>query len=79
MNMYERAIFEVGAVLEGYTFDQKFHATGFGGAPNYLEDELENGKNSKCWNLDGSPICNIVEAKVPGTTGILSTYRNAVT
>ena len=31
MNPYERAIFEVGSVLESYTYDKKSHLQGFGG------------------------------------------------
>ena len=33
MNLYERAIYEVCAVLRHYTHDNKFHFLGFGGEP----------------------------------------------
>jgi hypothetical protein len=78
LNKYERAIFEVGCVLTDYIFDKKFHALGFGGAPNYLQDPEENGKNSRCWNLDGSPLSNLIDAKVDGVNGSLAAYQNAV-
>lgn len=64
MNQYELALYEVGSVLEGYTYDEKFHLLGFGGAPCYLIDKLESGKNQRCWNLDGSQFSSVIEAKV---------------
>lgn len=38
MNPYEKAIFEIGSVLEQYVYDKKFHLLGFGGEPHYLQD-----------------------------------------
>ena len=74
MNPYEQAIFEVGSVLETYTYDKKFHLQGFGGQPSYCDDPAENAKTSFCWNLNGKPYLNLLDAKVSGTGGMLSYY-----
>lgn len=78
MNQYEQAIFEVGSVLEPYSLDNKFHMLGFGGAPNYMEDPADNGKISKCWNLNGMQFANTLGGKVQGIPAMLKTYHNAV-
>lgn len=46
MNQYEKALFEVGTVLEPYSLDNKFYMLGFGGAPSYMQDPKENGITS---------------------------------
>lgn len=79
MNPYEKAIFEVGSVLEHYTYDKKFHLQGFGGQPSYCDDPSENAQTSFCWNLNGKPYLNLLDAKVSGTGGMLSYYQKAVT
>jgi len=61
-------------VLEPYSLDKKFHVLGFGGEPNYMVDENENGKTSHCWNLNGQPFNNIESGKVRGTDDILTVY-----
>jgi hypothetical protein len=78
MNPYEKAIFEVGSVLEHYTYDKKFHLQGFGGQPSYCDDPSENAQTSFCWNLNGKPYLNLLDAKVSGTGGMLSYYQKAV-
>jgi len=77
MNPYEKAIFEVGSVLDPYTYDKKYHLVGFGGQPSYVEDPAENAKTSFCWNLNGKPYLNLLDAKVNLTEGMLSTYHKA--
>jgi hypothetical protein len=32
---------------------------GFGGMPHYLEEDNENNKNSRCWNLNGASLSKI--------------------
>ena len=81
MNLYERAIYEVCAVLKHYSYDHKFHLLGFGGAPQYLDDPAENGLNSRCWHLDGKPknAETVFTSKIDGTMEMLATYRHAAT
>jgi hypothetical protein len=78
MNEYERAIFEVGKVLEPYTLEDNFHMLGFGGQPGYLESPEENFQPHKCWNLTGKPWANILGAKTGSTSEMLRTYHNAI-
>lgn len=42
MNQYEKAIYEIGSVLQKYAFHGDFVMYGFGGIPRYL------GKNYQC-------------------------------
>jgi len=57
MNLYEKAIFEVGMVIEPLTADQMFTMFGFGGFPEYLPnlENLEQKKLLRCWNLIKEP------------------------
>lgn len=43
MNQYEKAIYEVGSVLQKYSFSGKFVMYGFGGIPKYLGSDLAPG------------------------------------
>ena len=66
MNQYEKAIYEVGQVLQRFAFKGKFTMYGFGGVPNYLAKTEEDAqyilKNQreyvKCWNLADYRIRN---------------------
>ena len=78
MNPYEKAIFEVGSVLEPYTIDGLFHLMGFGGQPLYMKNPAENLQTSYCWNLNGAPYEDILGGKVKNTAGMLTSYHHAV-
>ena len=54
MNQYEKAIYEVGSVLQKYSTEQ-FTMYGFGGIPKYLgsSNKRSNKELVKCWNLAG--------------------------
>jgi len=51
---------------------------GFGGQPHYLDDESENNKNSRCWNLNGKPMNDVNNSKVDGLQGMLMNYLKAL-
>ena len=68
----------MGTVLEPYSVDNQFHMLGFGGAPNYMDDQAENGKTLGCWNLNGKPYDKILGGKVTGTQEMLRTYHRSV-
>ena len=88
MNQYEKAIYEIGSVLQKYAFQGDFVMYGFGGIPRYLgknyqcksEQELQHAV--KCWNLAGElPPAELAlgkELKVVGTMGALGIYHKAV-
>ena len=57
----------VGEILEPYDYDKMFGVYGFGGIPRYLNFS----QVSHCWALNGNPG----QPQVPGTQGILGTYR----
>ncbi|XP_022987255.1 protein BONZAI 1-like isoform X1 [Cucurbita maxima] len=66
-NSYQRAIIEVGEVLQFYDSDKRFPAWGFGARPI-------DGPVSHCFNLNGSShYC-----EVEGTQGILMAYTSAL-
>ncbi|XP_022134974.1 protein BONZAI 1-like [Momordica charantia] len=66
-NAYQRAILEVGEVLQFYDSDKRFPAWGFGARPI-------DGPVSHCFNLNGSShYC-----EVEGTQGILMAYTSAL-
>ncbi|XP_057970297.1 protein BONZAI 1-like [Malania oleifera] len=66
-NAYQRAILEVGEVLQFYDSDKRFPAWGFGARPI-------DGPVSHCFNLNGSS--NYCE--VEGIQGILMAYASAL-
>ncbi|KAL2554837.1 DCD (Development and Cell Death) domain protein [Forsythia ovata] len=66
-NAYQRAILEVGGVLQFYDSDKKFPAWGFGARPI-------DGPVSHCFNLNGSS--NYCE--VDGIQGIMTAYTSAL-
>ena len=57
MNHYEKAIYEVGGVLQKFAREGKFTVYGFGGIPRYLGTKqlTKSDENElvKCWNLCG--------------------------
>ncbi|KAL7114391.1 hypothetical protein ACP275_04G118600 [Erythranthe tilingii] len=66
-NAYQRAILDVGGVLQFYDYDKKFPAWGFGARPI-------DGPVSHCFNLNGSS--NYCE--VEGIHGIMTAYTSAL-
>jgi hypothetical protein len=66
-NSYQRAILEVGEVLQFYDADKKFPSWGFGARPI-------DGPVSHCFNLNGSS--NYCE--VDGIQGIMMAYTSAL-
>lgn len=66
-NAYQRAILDVGEVLQFYDSDKRFPAWGFGARPI-------DGPVSHCFNLNGSSnYCEVV-----GIPGIMTSYTNAL-
>ncbi|KAF7840219.1 protein BONZAI 1 [Senna tora] len=66
-NAYQRAIFEVGEVLQFYDSDKRFPTWGFGARP-------VDGPVSHCFNLNGSShYC-----EVDGIQGIMMAYTSAL-
>ncbi|KAL9239401.1 hypothetical protein vseg_013730 [Gypsophila vaccaria] len=66
-NAYQKAIMEVGGVLQFYDSDKRFPAWGFGARPI-------DGPVSHCFNLNGST--NYCE--VDGIQGIMTAYTSAL-
>lgn len=66
-NAYQRAITEVGGILQCYDADKHFPAWGFGARPI-------DGPVSHCFNLNGSNSC----CEVEGIHGIMMAYRSAL-
>lgn len=66
-NAYQRAILEVGEVLQFYDTDKRFPAWGFGARPI-------DGPVSHCFNLNGSTY----HSEVEGIQGIMSSYISAL-
>nr|GMD35607.1 protein BONZAI 1-like isoform X1 [Ipomoea batatas] len=66
-NAYQRAITEVGGVLQFYDSDKRFPAWGFGARPI-------DGPVSHCFNLNGSTSY----CEVEGIQGIMMAYTNAL-
>ncbi|KAG6420761.1 hypothetical protein SASPL_117299 [Salvia splendens] len=64
---YQRAILEVGGVLQFYDYDKKFPAWGFGARPI-------DGPVSHCFNLNGSSTY----CEVEGIHGIMMAYSGAL-
>ncbi|KAK9120237.1 hypothetical protein Scep_018330 [Stephania cephalantha] len=67
LNAYQRAISEVGEVLQFYDSDKKFPAWGFGARPI-------DGPVSHCFNLNGSNY----QPEVEGIQGIMMAYTSAL-
>ncbi|XP_045796530.1 protein BONZAI 3-like isoform X1 [Trifolium pratense] len=67
LNSYQKAIMEVGEVIQFYDSDKQFPAWGFGG-------KIPGGTVSHCFNLNGSPTSSEVE----GVGGIMDAYASAV-
>ncbi|XVF49510.1 hypothetical protein PTKIN_Ptkin04bG0018500 [Pterospermum kingtungense] len=67
LNAYQRAIHEIGEVLQFYDADKRFPAWGFGARPI-------DGPVSHCFNLNGSSSCSEVE----GIQGIMMAYTSAL-
>ncbi|GMI67326.1 hypothetical protein like AT5G61910 [Hibiscus trionum] len=67
LNAYQKAIYEVGEVLQFYDSDKRFPAWGFGARPI-------DGPVSHCFNLNGSS--NFCE--VEGIRGIMMAYTSAL-
>lgn len=66
-NAYQRAILDVGEVLQFYDTDKRFPAWGFGARPI-------DGPVSHCFNLNGSTY----HCEVEGIPGIMSSYMSAL-
>ncbi|KAL7191613.1 hypothetical protein ACSBR2_023651 [Camellia fascicularis] len=66
-NAYQRAILEVGEVLQFYDSDKSFPAWGFGARPI-------DGPVSHCFNLNGSSTY----CEVEGIQGIMTAYTGAL-
>lgn len=66
-NAYQRAILEVGEVLQFYDSDKRFPAWGFGARPI-------DGPVSHCFNLNGSSSY----CEVEGIQGIMIAYNSAL-
>ncbi|KAF2596722.1 hypothetical protein F2Q68_00012476 [Brassica cretica] len=67
LNAYQRAIVELGEVLQFYDSDKRFPAWGFGARPI-------DGPVSHCFNLNGSSSY----CEVDGIQGILTSYTSAL-
>ncbi|XP_059438538.1 protein BONZAI 3-like isoform X1 [Corylus avellana] len=67
LNSYQRAIMEVGEVIQFYDSDKRFPAWGFGG-------RTFDGTISHCFNLNGSASSYEVE----GVEGIMAAYSSAL-
>ncbi|KAE8123777.1 hypothetical protein FH972_018706 [Carpinus fangiana] len=67
LNAYQRAIVEVGEVLQFYDSDKRFPAWGFGARPI-------DGPVSHCFNLNGSSH----HSEVEGIQGIMMAYTSAL-
>ncbi|PIA32828.1 hypothetical protein AQUCO_04300037v1 [Aquilegia coerulea] len=66
-NAYQKAILEVGEVLQFYDTDKRFPAWGFGARPI-------DGPVSHCFNLNGSNY----QCEVEGIQGIMTAYASAL-
>ncbi|CAH8384012.1 unnamed protein product [Eruca vesicaria subsp. sativa] len=68
LNSYQKAIMEVGEVIQFYDSDRRFPAWGFGG-------RTADGHVSHAFNLNGASFGD----EVVGVEGIMSAYSNALT
>lgn len=69
-NQYEKAIYQVGQILEPYDQTRQFATFGFGGIPRHM------GMNttSHCFPLNGQPQ----DPRIYTIGGILETYRGTI-
>ncbi|AES82568.1 putative C2 domain, von Willebrand factor, type A, copine, protein BONZAI [Medicago truncatula] len=67
LNSYQKAIMEVGEVIQFYDSDKRFPAWGFGG-------KIPGGIVSHCFNLNGS----LTSSEVVGVEGIMEAYGSAL-
>ncbi|KAL2345739.1 hypothetical protein Fmac_007024 [Flemingia macrophylla] len=67
LNSYQKAIMEIGEVIQFYDSDRRFPAWGFGG-------KISAGNVSHCFNLNGSPG----DSEVVGVEGIMEAYASAL-
>ncbi|KAK7284308.1 hypothetical protein RJT34_19053 [Clitoria ternatea] len=67
LNSYQKAIWEVGEVIQFYDSDRQFPAWGFGG-------RIGGGSVSHCFNLNGSQGAS----EVVGVEGIMDAYASAL-
>ncbi|CAL5194681.1 unnamed protein product [Lathyrus oleraceus] len=67
LNSYQKAIMEVGEVIQFYDSDKRFPAWGFGGT-------MPSGTVSHCFNLNGNPA----SSEVVGVEGIMDAYASAL-
>ncbi|KAL5061047.1 hypothetical protein RYX36_032651 [Vicia faba] len=67
LNSYQKAIMEIGEVIQFYDSDKRFPAWGFGG-------KIPGGTVSHCFNLNGNPA----SSEVVGVEGIMEAYANAL-
>ncbi|XP_058740583.1 protein BONZAI 3-like isoform X2 [Vicia villosa] len=67
LNSYQKAILEVGEVIQFYDSDKWFPAWGFGG-------QIPSGTVSHCFNLNGNPT----SSEVVGVEGIMDAYARAL-
>ncbi|XP_058752938.1 protein BONZAI 3-like isoform X3 [Vicia villosa] len=68
LNAYQKAIMEVGEVIQFYDSDKMFPAWGFGGT-------VQSGAVSHCFNLNGGPPGS---SEVAGVEGIMDAYSSAL-
>ncbi|KAK2365105.1 protein BONZAI [Trifolium repens] len=72
LNSYQKAIMEVGEVIQFYDSDKRFPAWGFGG-------HMHGGSVSHCFNLNGALGVNSgVNSEVVGVEGIMDAYSKAL-
>ncbi|WJX85490.1 Protein BONZAI 3 [Trifolium repens] len=72
LNSYQKAIMEVGEVIQFYDSDKRFPAWGFGG-------NIYGGTVSHCFNLNGALGVNYgVNSEVVGVEGIMDAYSKAL-
>ncbi|CAJ2631557.1 unnamed protein product [Trifolium pratense] len=72
LNSYQKAIMEVGEVIQFYDTDKMFPAWGFGG-------NIHKGTVSHCFNLNGALGVNYgANSEVVGVEGIMDAYSKAL-
>ncbi|KAK2365103.1 protein BONZAI [Trifolium repens] len=72
LNSYQKAIMEVGEVIQFYDSDKRFPAWGFGG-------HIHGGTVSHCFNLNGARgVSSGVNSEVVGVEGIMDAYSKAL-
>ena len=69
-NMYETAIRNVGNIMENYAFQKKFAGFGFGGIPEYMDDDQVN----HCFCINKNPK----DPRINGLENLIATYRKSL-